>query len=165
MQPWFMRVFWTVPQTRLSAFLILDGTILIVLAIENTSTSTDLPNKEYWTQGARWCTNFFAFKASDLVGVDWQNVYGKGDDEEEFTGSDAERRDRHSCAVGSALVIHFSSVSQEQGLMSYTNLLKRYDKLSRRVKEPLTLAENRKAEMSSSCSFSTYLCVSTSKEI
>ena len=90
-------------------------------------------NKEYWSQGARWSTNFFAFKASDLSGVDWQSVYGKGDDEEEFTGPHAERRDRHSCAVGSALVVHFSYGSQEQGLMAYTNLLKRYDKLSRRV--------------------------------
>ena len=90
-------------------------------------------NKEYWSQGARWSTNFFAFKASDLQGVDWQSVYGKGDDEEEFTGPHAERRDRHSCAVGSALVVHFSYGSQEQGLMAYTNLLKRYDKLSRRV--------------------------------
>ena len=88
-------------------------------------------NKEYWSEGARWSTNFFAFKAADLEGVDWQNVYGKGDDEEEFTGPHAERRDRHSCAVGSALVVHFSYGSQEQGLMSYTNLLKRYDKLSK----------------------------------
>ncbi|CAJ1334780.1 unnamed protein product [Effrenium voratum] len=90
-------------------------------------------NKDYWTQGARWSTNFFAFMAEDLEGVNWNNVYGKGDDEEEFTGPHAERRDRHSCAVGSALVVHFSYGSQEEGLMSYTNLLKRYDKLSRRL--------------------------------
>eukprot|EP00439_Symbiodinium_sp_Y106_P071552 s470_g12.t2 len=69
-------------------------------------------NKEYWTQGAR---------------------HGKGDDEEEFTGPHSERRDRHSCAVGAALVVHFSYGSQEEGLMAYTNLLKRYDKLSRRI--------------------------------
>ncbi|CAE7340950.1 unnamed protein product [Symbiodinium sp. CCMP2592] len=90
-------------------------------------------NKEYWTQGARWSTNFFAFRAEDLDGVNWSNVHGKGDDEEEFTGPHSERRDRHSCAVGAALVVHFSYGSQEEGLMTYTNLLKRYDKLSRRI--------------------------------
>ncbi|CAE7506497.1 unnamed protein product [Symbiodinium natans] len=90
-------------------------------------------NKEYWTQGARWSTNFFAFKVEDLDGVNWSNVHGKGDDEEEFTGPHSERRDRHSCAVGAALVVHFSYGSQEEGLMAYTKLLKRYDKLSRRV--------------------------------
>ncbi|CAE7684249.1 DEGP1 [Symbiodinium sp. KB8] len=90
-------------------------------------------NKEYWTQGARWSTNFFAFRAEDLDGVNWSNVHGKGDDEEEFTGPHSERRDRHSCAVGAALVVHFSYGSQEEGLMAYTNLLKRYDKLSRRI--------------------------------
>ena len=89
--------------------------------------------KEYWSEGARWSTNFFVFRPSDLAGVNWENVHGKGDDEEEFTGPHAERRDQHSCAVGSALVVHFSYGSQEQGLMSYTDLLKRYDKLSRRV--------------------------------
>ena len=31
-------------------------------------------NKEYWTQGARWSTNFFAFRAEDLDGVNWSNV-------------------------------------------------------------------------------------------
>ncbi|CAE7267658.1 unnamed protein product [Symbiodinium sp. CCMP2456] len=79
-------------------------------------------NKEYWTQGARWSTNFFAFRAEDLDGVNWSNVHGKGDDEEEFTGPHSERRDRHSCAVGAALVVHFSYGSQEEGLMAYTNL-------------------------------------------
>merc|ERR1719217_799483 len=81
--------------------------------------------KEYWTQGARWSTNIFAFTAEDLEGVNWQMVYGKGDDEEEFTGPHAQRRDRHSCAVGRALAVHFSYGSQEEGLMANTNLLRR----------------------------------------
>ena len=51
--------------------------------------------KEFWSQGARWSTNFFAFKPADLAGVIWQNVQGKGD-EEEFTGPHAEGRDQHS---------------------------------------------------------------------
>jgi len=90
-------------------------------------------NVQYWSAGARWSTNFFAFYRDDLAAANWSMVYGKGDDEEEFTGPLAERRDRHSCAIGSALSVHFSYGSQEQGLMANTGLLKRYEKLSRRL--------------------------------
>jgi len=90
-------------------------------------------NKEFWTEGARWSTNFFVFTKETMFGVNWQAVYGKGDDEEEFTGPHAKRKAQHSCAVCSAIALHFSYGSQEEGLMAYTNLLKRYEKLSRRV--------------------------------
>lgn len=89
-------------------------------------------NKQYLSQGARWSINFFAFTVDDLRGANWTAVYGKGDDEEEFTGPHSERKDRHSCAVGAALVVHFSYDSQEEGLLSYTSLLRRYDKLSQK---------------------------------
>merc|ERR1711933_442199 len=85
------------------------------------------------TEGARWSTNFFAFTKEDLQGVNWQAIYGKGDDEEEFTGPHAERRERHSCAIGSALAVHFSYGSQEDGLMAHTGLLRRYDRLSKQL--------------------------------
>mmetsp|Transcript_63569 Transcript_63569/g.200860 ORF Transcript_63569/g.200860 Transcript_63569/m.200860 type:complete len:684 (+) Transcript_63569:39-2090(+) len=90
-------------------------------------------DKEYAAEGARWSTNFFAFTKASLDGVNWQAIYGKGDDEEEFTGPHSQRREEHSCAVGAALSVHFSYGSQEEGLMANTDLLRRYDKLSRRL--------------------------------
>jgi len=60
-------------------------------------------------------------------------IYGKGDDEEEFTGPHSKRRDQHSCAIGKAIAVHFSYSSQDAGLMEHTDLLRRYDRLSRQL--------------------------------
>jgi hypothetical protein len=92
-------------------------------------------NRQYWSAGARWSTNFFAFRREDLRHADWGSIYGKGDDEEEFTSPMAERAERHSCAVGASLVVHFSYGSQEAGLLEFTDLLHRYDSLSQDVAE------------------------------
>mmetsp|Transcript_125456 Transcript_125456/g.401793 ORF Transcript_125456/g.401793 Transcript_125456/m.401793 type:complete len:294 (+) Transcript_125456:149-1030(+) len=84
-------------------------------------------------RGARWSINFFAFTAEDMRGVDWSRVYGPGDDEEEFGGGHGERRGGHACALGRSLVVHFSYNTQDERLLSFTDLLGRYAALSRQV--------------------------------
>eukprot|EP00928_Gymnodinium_smaydae_P029371 TRINITY_DN22138_c0_g1_i1.p1 TRINITY_DN22138_c0_g1~~TRINITY_DN22138_c0_g1_i1.p1 ORF type:complete len:284 (+),score=56.32 TRINITY_DN22138_c0_g1_i1:155-1006(+) len=92
--------------------------------------------KTWETRGARWSINFFAFRGDDMRGVDWSRVFGPGDDEEEFGGPHGERRDRHACALGRSLAVHFSYNTQEERLSGMTNLLERYTTLAEIVEVP-----------------------------
>jgi hypothetical protein len=72
----------------------------------------------------RWSINVFAFVRSDLGHADAENLVG--DDESEVSYAIPMRSGKPACAVGKALVAHYSYSKQEDGLLNHTNLLERY---------------------------------------
>eukprot|EP00928_Gymnodinium_smaydae_P078759 TRINITY_DN62843_c0_g1_i1.p1 TRINITY_DN62843_c0_g1~~TRINITY_DN62843_c0_g1_i1.p1 ORF type:complete len:235 (+),score=44.78 TRINITY_DN62843_c0_g1_i1:92-706(+) len=77
---------------------------------------------------SRWSINMFAFLADDLREADLTDL--AEDDESELSYMVPQRIGRRACAVGRALVAHFSYSRQDEGLMSGTDLLERYANLS-----------------------------------
>ncbi|CAK0793059.1 unnamed protein product [Prorocentrum cordatum] len=80
-------------------------------------------------QHTRWSINMIAFTAEDLKEVDWDDL--AEDDESELAVMVPHRTNSRGCAVGRALAAHFSYSKQEEGLERHTDLLARYDALSR----------------------------------
>lgn len=77
---------------------------------------------------SRWSINFIAFMAQDLVPAVQDEL--AEDDESELSYTVPQRLGRRSCAIGRALVAHFSYSKQEDGLLQNTDLLERYRQLS-----------------------------------
>eukprot|EP00933_Yihiella_yeosuensis_P017076 TRINITY_DN14368_c0_g1_i1.p1 TRINITY_DN14368_c0_g1~~TRINITY_DN14368_c0_g1_i1.p1 ORF type:complete len:619 (+),score=123.61 TRINITY_DN14368_c0_g1_i1:109-1965(+) len=76
----------------------------------------------------RWSINMIAFKAEDLKDAVPEAL--AEDDEAELSVQVHARMSKRACAVGQALVAHFSYSKQEEGLMENTDLLERYERLS-----------------------------------
>lgn len=79
-------------------------------------------------QNARWSINLFAFQAGDLANIHAQRL--SEDDESQMAYVQPFRMNKPACAVGSALVVHFSYGNQEEGLVHNTDLLNFYRKLA-----------------------------------
>ncbi|CAE8723368.1 unnamed protein product, partial [Polarella glacialis] len=71
----------------------------------------------------RWSINLFAFKSEDLIGAVQDDL--AEDDEKELSVVLPFRQNKKACAVGKALVVHFSYSTQEDGLVENTALLER----------------------------------------
>eukprot|EP00929_Paragymnodinium_shiwhaense_P080167 TRINITY_DN41795_c0_g1_i1.p1 TRINITY_DN41795_c0_g1~~TRINITY_DN41795_c0_g1_i1.p1 ORF type:complete len:643 (-),score=97.59 TRINITY_DN41795_c0_g1_i1:686-2614(-) len=80
---------------------------------------------------SRWSINMIAFRASDLTEADFDDL--AEDDESELSYMVPHRMNRRACAVGRALIAHFTYSRQEDrgGVEGHTNLLERYLNLSR----------------------------------
>eukprot|EP00397_Hematodinium_sp_SG-2012_P044509 GEMP01049735.1.p1 GENE.GEMP01049735.1~~GEMP01049735.1.p1 ORF type:complete len:313 (+),score=55.31 GEMP01049735.1:2-940(+) len=83
------------------------------------------------TKTSRWSINFFAFTTRELEGIDWDGL--DEDDESQISYMQPHKLQLASCAMGKALVVHFSYSLQEEGLLANTTLLEEYDKLSLRM--------------------------------
>uniref|UniRef100_A0A7S4R648 Uncharacterized protein n=1 Tax=Alexandrium monilatum TaxID=311494 RepID=A0A7S4R648_9DINO len=82
---------------------------------------------------SRWSINMIALKAEDLTDADLSDL--AEDDESELGVVAHHRMGKRACAVGRALVSHLSYSLQEDGLLENTDLLERYDALSRSLEE------------------------------
>eukprot|EP00933_Yihiella_yeosuensis_P046398 TRINITY_DN41914_c0_g1_i1.p1 TRINITY_DN41914_c0_g1~~TRINITY_DN41914_c0_g1_i1.p1 ORF type:complete len:391 (+),score=58.21 TRINITY_DN41914_c0_g1_i1:73-1245(+) len=71
-----------------------------------------------------WNDNFFAFKHEDFDDIDWAGV--ANDDEREMSTLHPKRRGEHACALGRAVIAHWTFSVQEKGLLANTTLLERY---------------------------------------
>lgn len=87
---------------------------------------------------SRWSINFFAFTSQNLEAADWDKL--ATDDEAELSYKVPSRIGTQACAVGRAIVSHFSYWKQDPLLAVQTDLLHRYDVLSDALtQEPLTI--------------------------
>lgn len=77
---------------------------------------------------SRWSINMIAFTAADVAPANWTDL--AEDDEYELSFIVPRRLQKRSCAVGRALVAHFTYSRQDEGLTENTNLLERYKNLS-----------------------------------
>lgn len=76
----------------------------------------------------RWSINMIALKAEDLTEASLADL--AEDDESELAVMVHHRMGKRACAIGQALVAHFSYSRQEDGLLENTDLLLRYDNIS-----------------------------------
>lgn len=76
----------------------------------------------------RWSINMMAFTAADVWHANQTEL--AEDDEHELAVMVPWRTGTRACAVGRALVAHFSYSRQEDGMLKHTDLLHRYSKLS-----------------------------------
>eukprot|EP00928_Gymnodinium_smaydae_P072758 TRINITY_DN56056_c0_g1_i1.p1 TRINITY_DN56056_c0_g1~~TRINITY_DN56056_c0_g1_i1.p1 ORF type:complete len:560 (-),score=67.15 TRINITY_DN56056_c0_g1_i1:123-1802(-) len=88
-----------------------------------TSTANFVP-----LAASRWSINFFAFEAEDLLHAEPESL--AEDDEAELSYLVPHRLGKQACAVGRALVAHYSYSRQDAVLSAQTDILDRYDRLS-----------------------------------
>jgi len=79
------------------------------------------------TKTSRWSINFFAFTTADLENIDWKIL--DEDDESAISYMQPHNLQRPACAMGHALVAHFSYSWQEEQMLE-TSILGEYDRLS-----------------------------------
>lgn len=77
---------------------------------------------------SRWSINMIAFTAADVAPANLTDL--AEDDEHELSFIVPRRLHKRSCAVGRALVAHFTYARQDSGVVENTNLLERYKNLS-----------------------------------